>query len=516
MTQIASAQDVADLMGGYRQPEPPETPPEPRLTPTQQARQATTPDELPGGPERTVFTHSETTRAVWHAARAQMGSPWAVLGVIIADTIAATGPHVRLPALIGGYGSLNVLIGLVGGSAGGKGTAEAIAKEFFTVVDHQDNPVDVPELPLGSGEGIAELFTRRDTQSDETAKATPDRVKFRVPEIDSLTAASSKKESTILPVLRQTFMAEPLGHTGASKDTTRNVKAHTYRLAVVMGIQPRRAVGLLRDADGGTPQRVLWLPVDDAGAPDATPAKPAHFTIRLPDGTRGSADYGNNPVTVTVPDKVVKLVRSNRLRRLRGEPSEGLDGHLLFTGEKVAAALALMDGRVNVTDEDWDAATAVIEKSTATREVCREACKSVEVEHRVNRRVIDAEAEDQSAEATNQALSKTVRNKVLHMLGKTEGTPVSYRVLNRSMNGNKSRSDGRSQRDRLDDVLKALTGDGIIQERNAGTNEAPEMEYRLSPPSELSPYPKCPSAGQGVLCVIPGTLFGYPSYPKPR
>lgn len=156
----------------------------------------------------------------------------------------------------------------------------------------------------------------------------------------------------------------------------------------------------------------------------------------------------------------------------------------------------------------------MIEKSTATRELCREACKGAEVEDRVNRRTVDAEAEDQAAEATNHALSKTVRKKVLHMLEQTGGTPLTYRELNRSMNGNKSRSDGRSQRDRLDDVLKTLIDDGLIQDRNAGSDEAPEMEYRLSP-SELSPCPKCPSAGQMAFRVIPGPLFSYPSYPTP-
>ncbi|WP_145943667.1 hypothetical protein [Corynebacterium glyciniphilum] len=480
-TRINSPQDVVETMSRHRGTPAAAKPAEPPLTPLQQARRATTPDDLPDGPERIVFAHSETTRAVWHAARARMGSPWAALGVVMADTIAATGPHVQLPPLVGGPGSLNTLVGLVGDPGGGKGTAENIAHHLFSVVDDHNDPIDVPEMPLGSGEGIAELFTRRGTKADEPAKATPDRVKFRIPEIDALTAASSKRESTILPVLRQAFMSEPLGHTGASRDTTRNVPAHSYRMAVVMGIQPRRAGGLLHDADGGTPQRVLWLPVAYPEAPDHAPAAPAPFIIRLPAGTRGSADYGNSPVTMSLPDSVTELVKANRLRRLRGEAVEGLDGHLLFTTEKVAAALALMDGRTNVTNADWDAATAVIEKSTATRELCRDACKGAEVEDRVNRRTVDAEAEDQAAEATNHALSKTVRKKVLHMLEQTGGTPLTYRELNRSMNGNKSRSDGRSQRDRLDDVLKALIGDGLIQDRNAGSDEAPEMEYRLSP-----------------------------------
>lgn len=354
-----------------------------------QARRATTPEELPDGPERTVFTHSEATRAVWHAARARMGAPLAVLGAVMAQTVAATGPHVQLPPLIGIPASLNLLVGLVGEPGGGKGTAEGIAASLFAVVDSEDREVEVPVLPLGTGQGIAELFTRRDGKDDgddgRLVEATPDRVIFRVPEIDSLTAAARNRESTIMPTLRQAFMGEPLGHTGATRETTRNVPAHSYRVCVVMGIQPRRSGGLLQDADGGTPQRVLWLPVDDPSAPEPGAATPwtQVTSIRLPAGAR--ATYGGESVTMTLPDSVGALVRRNRLTRLRGEAVEGLDGHLLLTQEKVAAALALMDSRMDVTEADWSAAGAVIDLSTRTREVCQRACSISDEDRQVER-----------------------------------------------------------------------------------------------------------------------------------
>ncbi|MFR4189181.1 MAG: hypothetical protein ACLT2I_04390 [Corynebacterium variabile] len=431
-------------------------------------RRAATPDDLPDGPERIVFTHSPATRAVWQAARARMGSPWAVLGVVMAATVAATGPHVQLPALVGGPGSLNMLVGLVGEPGGGKGTAEGIAHHLFTVTDYNGTPIEVPELPLGSGEGIAELFTRRDQPGDDTpATATPDRVMFRVPEIDALTAASSKRESTILPVLRQAFMGEPLGHTGASQATTRNVPAHTYRLTVVMGIQPRRSGGLLNDADGGTPQRVQWLPVAYAGAPDTTPTAPAPFVIRLPEGTRTA--YGNTPVTITLPDSVGDLVRTNRLRRLRGEAVEGLDGHLLLTREKTAAALALMDGRTNVTKDDWAAAGAVIDLSAATRKVCQDARKGADQDE--DRRA--GERAETRRDASERKRMDTVRNRTLKRL-RAADSAVPFRSLARSLNGN--------QRRLLPDVLDGLTESGLVTRHEAyDGNGSPTAEFRAAP-----------------------------------
>lgn len=431
-----------------------------------QARRATQPEDLPDGPERVVFTHSPATRAVWHAARARMGSPWAVLGVVMAETVAATGPHVQLPALIGGPGSLNLLVGLVGEPGGGKGTAEGIAHHLFTITDDQGRAVEVPELPLGTGEGIAELFTRRDQPGDDApAAATPDRVVFRVPEIDALTAASSKRESTILPVLRQAFMGEPLGHTGASQATTRNVPAHTYRLAVVMGIQPRRSGGLLNDADGGTPQRVLWEPVAYAGAPDTTPPAPAPFTVRLPAGTRN----GTTPVTVTLPASVTDLVRANRLRRLRGEAVEGLDGHLLLTREKVAAALALMDARTAVTEADWTAAGAVIDLSTATRKVCQDARQGADQDE--DRRA--GERAETRRDASERKRMDTVRDRTLERLRAADG-PVLFRSLSRPLNS--------QQRRLLPDVLDELIDGGLVTRHETyNGNGEPTAEFRAAP-----------------------------------
>lgn len=425
----------------------------------QQARDAREPDDLPDGPERTVFTHSPATRAVWHAARARMGSPWAVLGCVMAQTVAATGPHVQLPPLVGASASLNLFVGLVGRPGEGKGTAESIARSLFAYCDDRGEPVETPALPLGSGEGIAELFTERRSRGDDgPAEPTPDRALFQVPEIDALTASASKRESTILPVLRQVYMGEPLGHTGATRETTRNVQAHSYRVCVVMGIQPSRAGGLLRDADGGTPQRVLWLPVIDRTAPEVPPDAPQVFKIHLPREARG----GTTSLTVSLPESAVKMVRRNRLSRLRGETVGGMDGHLLLTWEKIAAALALMDGRRNVRPEDWKAAQVLIGVSTSTREMCREACEGADVERATDRRRINAEAEDNAEDAIEAKRTLTVRNKIIRTLEQASGFPVPYRKLGRTMSGRPFRGGAQSQRARMDVVLDDLVDDGLV------------------------------------------------------
>ena len=49
---------------------------------------------------------------------------------------------------------------------------------------------------------------------------------------------------------------------------------------MVVGVQPLRAGPLFDDVDAGTPQRFVWLPTDDPGAPKQRPA--ACDRLKLP------------------------------------------------------------------------------------------------------------------------------------------------------------------------------------------------------------------------------------------
>lgn len=429
-----------------------------------QAREAWEPGDLPEGRERTVFNHSGATRAVWFAARARAGNPWPVLGCVMAQTLAAAGPHVRLSSPIGQPASLNMFVGLVGEPASGKGLAESIAMSLFSYCDDRGEAVETPTSPLGSGEGIAEMFTERKRRGDDgPAEATPDRVLFQVPEIDTLAAGSSRSESTILPVLRQVYMGEPLGHAGASRETTRNVRRHSYRACVIMGIQPRRSDVLLRDADGGTPQRVLWLPVPYPGMPerDHTPDEPGVFKIQLPRDVRS----GTSAVPVYLPEVAGEAMYAARLSRGRGETVGGMDGHLLLTQGKTAAALALMDGRRTVAPEDWAVAGEIIDLSTETREMCREACESAEVERAAARRRVSAEAEDTADDDLVRRRTEDVRKRVFGFLEAAEGVRLTYGHMATRLQARPTKSaDRKSQRDRLRGVLERLTADGLIVE----------------------------------------------------
>src|SRR5664280_2316327 len=122
----------------------------------------------------------------------------------------------------------------------------------------------------GSGEGIPRLFGYNEKVSKDSnqwvmRRTEPNAVLMIASELDGLLALGKRPGSTILPILRLAYNGGTLGFTNADQQRTIQIDAHTYRLALTVGVQPLRAAPLLDDADGGLPQRFLWMPCYDPG-----------------------------------------------------------------------------------------------------------------------------------------------------------------------------------------------------------------------------------------------------------
>lgn len=297
---------------------------------------------------RPLLTHLHTFSRARHVA------PWAVLGATLARIVVGTPFLVTLPAIVGGRASLNLFVGLVGRSGSGKGAAEAVAADAIRmdpIVSHN----------VGSGEGIAHGYMHR-VKGVLTWNDDNHAVLFSVPEIDSLAAQGDRKGATLMPQLRSGWTGEQLGFGYADPMKRILIPAREYRMALIAGIQPGRAGCLLDDSDGGTPQRFLWMPATDPGAPDEGPKEPAPLTWSAP--RFKNTVWGQE---MEVCETARKAIRADRNARLRGEDSEALDGHALLAQLKTAAALAIADGRYDVNDEDWHLAGVIARKSAATR-----------------------------------------------------------------------------------------------------------------------------------------------------
>lgn len=267
---------------------------------------------------------------IYDAALSQMCSPWAVLACCIARTLTFVPPTTTLPPVIGGPGSLNWFAAIVAKSGGGKGAANAVATRLV--------PGDVLVRGAGSGEGMIEAYARKGEPQNHVVA-----ILFSVDEIDSLTSLRARSGQTTMSVIRSGFSGEPLGYSYRGR-SSEIVDAHSYRMTMVVSVQPERAAGLFEDAGGGTPQRFMWFPGRDKRIKRST-------AIAWPDTTLpavGAFPAGN----LTIPDEATTLIRQAREDSMSGDDN-ALDGHALFCREKAAYALALFDGRTEMTVEDW-------------------------------------------------------------------------------------------------------------------------------------------------------------------
>ncbi|MBN3456869.1 hypothetical protein JNN96_22845 [Mycobacterium sp. DSM 3803] len=291
---------------------------------------------------------SDQLRKVYQWARARHVSPWAVLFGVLLRVSAAVPPCVQLPGVIGDRASLNLLCAFVGRSGSGKGASAKVAALAW--------PTDVQVLPLGSGQGIAQVFTRQ--SADE-----PEPVIFDVPEIDTLTGLTNAQGSVLLPTIKSMAMGEQLGQTNATKDASRNVPAHSYRACMSVAVQPGHSGVLFGDTSGGTPQRFLWVPVADPNIDDGVFEDPEPLDTAMPVWVPG--DDGVVEIVYADP-QIPVMIRAENIARNRGEV-DALNGHALLTRCKVAALMAIMHGRTEVTTWDWDRAGEIMAFSDQTR-----------------------------------------------------------------------------------------------------------------------------------------------------
>lgn len=422
------------------------------------------PDDAGADPGDAFWTARKVHEHILAVARGEMAGPWATLGIALARVVAQVPPFVVLPKA----GSLNLFVGLVGLSGGGKGQAARAGAMALDLIDEHFATAGV-----GSGEGIAHLYMRRTGHgTNRTVEQHTQSVIFDVPEVDTLAALGGRGGATLMPELRKAWFSEPLGFGYADPDKRLPVHPHTYRMCMTIGIQPKRAGYLLEDHDGGTPQRILWLPVGDPYAPDEEPATPTPWTWRLPD--LPMADISGR-VEIPVCRLATREIKAHRRRILRDQaakPGEDtLDTHALFGQLKIAAALGLLDGHVEVTEEDWNLAAMVRAESDRQRSAVRLAlAKAAEARNRAQG-VAEAERLVIAGEKVAGAAQKRIARSVLRHLAAAGVVGLASSELRRRI----------AMRDRgdLDPVLAWLVGDGDVIAESSDQGQLFKIKQRF-------------------------------------
>jgi len=358
-----------------------------------------------------------------------------VLGCVLARIAAQTHWSIRIPNIgTRAPGSLNIFIAPVGPSGTSKSSAYRIADDLIPDTDNERIWLGAP---LGSGEGIIEAFLTTNTTTDPetrrkttTKTQTRDGVLFHLDEGAAFDQLGDRKGTTLKPTLRQAWGGEALGQTNASQETRRYLKAHHYRMCLVMSFQPAYTEHLLSESDAGTPQRFIWLSATDPNI-DPNPTKSKKITSldwEPPKTLPGMCD-GYKTQILKIDASIITELQARSLAKARGGLIPvAMDSHRDLQHMKTAALLAILDNRLNITRDDWSLADMILSTSRAVWESCR---AYITAKHRTKNDAADTRAIDRLLKTDDAISDRALKNMARAIARKVhkEKTGLTKRAL---------------------------------------------------------------------------------------
>lgn len=429
ITEIRNETAAGPFAGLVDTPQTPTAPPAVRVDPgTGEVLDGTSaptrnlPDEF--------WNHRPSLSHIRQAAHARARSADAVLACTLARLCALIPPSVKLPPIVGSAASLNLLVATVGTSGAGKTTGNAVARELVPI-DRRDV---VADMPMGSGEGLVELFFEmvKEEQPDGKTKPVKRQTKrglfMYLDEGQALGAMGNRQGATLLPTLRSAWSGDTIGQSNASQETHRVLPQHSYRMAVAVGFQAEYANDLLADAAGGTPQRFVFAAANDPSIPDQAPEWPGPLHLEHP------SFYAGEQLVDIDPD-IADEVRARNLAAARGQAIVSpLDSHRDLVRLKIAALLAYLDGgRLDVSIDDWELAADVIDASTAVRTWVADIARSNAQADEMRRHRQAARREEVVAQTIEDRALRAASRAVARRVWRDNDGPVSRREMGRAI-----------------------------------------------------------------------------------
>lgn len=444
--------------------------------------------------------------AAWSRGR----SPHAVLLPVLAR-VSALVPHtLALPPIIGTSKPLSFFGLIVASSGVGKSDANGIAAELLPAPPWFVND----QKQLGSGEGVVELLFDEVEEADEDNKKQTVRRQVHhnafiySDEGTELTELGKRTNSTLLSTLRKIHTGGPLGQSNATKDRKRSAPAGSYTYGIVVAIQDAHTGELLDHATDGTPQRFAWARAIDPHIPPPgqRPDWPGRlpweppiddtvdhgWSDRLEDAREAFKQYraDRNPLNrlrvdngrrylEMAPEIVNEIQLADHARATGRANVDALDSHEGLLRLKVAALLAILDGRFEVTVEDWELARQI---KKASDQVRAQAIGTVRAD-KVGREEATRERLAERAVAENKALEgwRTVEA-ARKIATKVSGGPPSD---DGSWTRGKLYTAMRRYRDVFDDALEYAFAEKWAVERDEASHTGDDR--RVVEPGERRP-----------------------------
>lgn len=326
-------------------------------------------------------------KRIRQAAWASQNHPDAVLACVLARAAGAIGHEVKFDSGRNVPGTLSLFVCLLAKSGIGKSEAYGAASNLVRLPRHLTDATGYadPEifrdgLGIGTGEGLAEAFMGsvevetgkmvikgrgRNAQPEPEVKtvraAVRHRAFFFVDEGETLTKLMRERQgSTLGPTLRTAWSGGTLGQANASDERFRFVPARSYTVGIAIGYQPSTAVTMLEDVGPGTPQRFLWVGAQDTEMPEELYEWPEQITLPPEDAPTG---------VIRFPAEIKKWLRSQHRAKHHGTIEiDPMDSHEPLMRCKLAALLCYLDGRMEVSRDDWVLGGMIWSVSSAIRD----------------------------------------------------------------------------------------------------------------------------------------------------
>lgn len=404
-------------------------------------------------------------------------------------------------------------------SGGGKSTAFGVAKKAapFPDLPGEDCPrtqewvdpepdLKILERGLGSGEGIlSRLVVQKPTKADAQEDGAPPHVLVRRatryhvtdPEGSTLLNLRDRRGATVEQMLLKCSFGEQLD-TANSEENGRDrvVEAGTYRVTTGFGGQPMVLDALYSDTSKGFPQRQLLVmangPLDDdfsvedakarlnalnSGA--ATDGRPRVLLAGVQSEDR---EYFSELLTwleqledVTVRSHPVAEEAAQLMIDLgKTDQVAAADHHRPAITMVLACALALVDRRTEMSEEDWVLACDIWQTHTHVRDhmiglagIARRVQEAKLAESRARSAAMSARAV--AASQLEKPIVISTASSVTKLIDKRDGKPVTKKQLREAVLSPKRRADwdaqrGEDQRNLIDAVLDYLKRTGEVQE----------------------------------------------------
>lgn len=367
------------------------------------------------------------------AAHRGVNSADAVFGSILARQAAHLDPSVTVDTGVKTPMPLNMFVGLVGSAGTGKSSAFLAADRMAVFDQDHIDPSDVtlvaarevpPELPVGSGPGVAEAFMGYvvDPLSPKVKVRQQVRHKLLLHSDEGAGLVScildNKRGQDIGPTLRAAWTGAVLGQANASTERRREVREYSVGLCVGFQLEALAALSTSEQLEYGTPQRFLYVSATDPAIPDDAPDGPGQLTVRLP------------TVPLRYSDELAVRARREALERARGgsddpETHDPMNAHRPALVARLAAHLVILCDPDRSVIEASDVALAEMVLTTSARlhdkaMVWRREREAADRERQTNARINEHVATAVAVDSRDATLTR-LKDRIIRYVDEADG-----------------------------------------------------------------------------------------------